>query len=415
MQARAHSPERWVRLTLSCRPALTLLAAIVLILPSTGLAQEASATGSPVVLPDQAAAAQTAASESYVAEVTGNDVFVRSGPGTQFYQCGKLYAGDRVQVVKSQQGWSAIVPPPGCFSWIAMQYVSINLQNPTMGVVTGDNVGVYTGSDTEEAKYSTSKQVVLSRGQMVKLLGEEKDDYYKIAPPQGACLWVSTLFLQPADKALIKTPPADPTATAKPSAVKQPGDPNTPPGSPLAGLDLYYALSEKVKAEQKKAPAQQDYTDIKKKLTELAAVKDGSRAARYAEFTLQQVERYELACKVAKEMEQQNKELQKTTEKIDEARATKLAQVDDSGKFAVTGTLETSSVYTGVGQTKRYRILDGTGKTICYVTPVGAAVNADFSSLIGRKVGLVGKIEPHQATARAFIEFTQIVPLDSGK
>ena len=117
-------------------------------------------------------------------------------------------ANDRVQVIKSDQGWSCIVPPPGCFSWISMQYVSINQQNPTMGIVTGDNVGVYTGSDTQEAKYSTSKQVVLHRGQTVKLLGEEKDDYYKIAPPQGAYLWVSSQFLQPVDKPLTKAPAA---------------------------------------------------------------------------------------------------------------------------------------------------------------------------------------------------------------
>ena len=59
-----------------------------------------NAPRSPVVLPNEAAAAKATANESYVAEVLGNDVFIRSGPGTQFYQCGKLYAGDRVQVVK---------------------------------------------------------------------------------------------------------------------------------------------------------------------------------------------------------------------------------------------------------------------------------------------------------------------------
>ena len=58
-------------------------------------------------------------------------------------------------------------------------------------------------------------------------------------------------------------------------------------------------------------------------------------------------------------------------------------------------------------------MLDETGKTICYVTPTGPAVNTDFNKFIGHKVGLVGKIEPHEATDRAFIEFTEIVLLDS--
>ena len=406
MQARVHSPERAVRVTLFSGWVFALLLAVVLILPMAGLAQDLNAPRGPIVLPNEAAATN----ESYVAEVVGNDVFIRSGPATNYYQCGKLYAGDRVQVIKSLQGWSCIVPPPGCFSWISMLYVSINLQNPTIGVVTGDNVGVYAGSDSVEAMHSTSKQVVLSRGQTVKLLGEEKDDYYKIAPPQGAYLWVSSQYLQPADKTLGK-PAAETKVAAKPSAAKRPADPNAA-ATPLMGLDLYYSLSEKVKAEINKPKPEQNYTDIKKKLMELAASKDGSRAARYAEFTLKQVERYELACAVAKEVELQDKQLQKTNEKIDAARTTKLAQVDDRSKFAVMGKLETSSIYTGTGQTRRYRVLDETGKTICYATPTGPAVNTDFSKLIGRKVGLVGKIAPHEATARAFIEFTEIIPLE---
>jgi len=407
MQARVRTPQRAGCVTSFSGWVFALLVAVVLILPASARSAD---TPTLVTLPNEEAAARSAANEPYVAEVIGNDVRIRSGPGTNFYQCGKLYAGDRVQVVKSQQGWSCIVPPPGCFSWISMQYVGIDLQNPTTGVVTGDNVGVYTGSDTEEAKYSTSKQVVLGRGQTVKLLGEEKDDYYKIAPPQGAYLWVSSQFLQPVDRTAAK-PTTETTATAKP-AVKRPVDPNAASGAPLSDLDLYYALAEKVKVEQGKPLAQQNYTDLRKKLVELTASQDGGRAARFAEYTLKQVERYELACKVAKELEQQEKELQKTTEKIDQARATKLEEIVDRGKFAIMGTLETSSIYGGAGQARRYRVLDDSGKTICYAMPTGAAVNVDFSKYVGRKVGLVGRIEPHEATARAFIEFTEIVPLD---
>jgi uncharacterized protein YgiM (DUF1202 family) len=412
MQARVPVSEHAVGVRSGSRGVFALLAAVVLLLPAVGSAQMPE-TPTLVTLPHEAAAARSAANETYVARVIGNDVRIRSGPGTQFYQCGKLYADDRVQVVQSKDGWSCIVPPPGCFSWISMQYVSINLQNPTLGVVTGDNVGVYTGSDTEEAKYSTSKQVVLNRGQTVKLLGEEKDDYYKIAPPPGAYLWVSSQYIEPVEKPLVKTPGTDTTAAAKPTTVTKPGDPNAPPAAPLAGLDLYYALADKVKAEHSKPTAEQDYTELKKQLAELTAVQDGSRAARYAEFTLKQVERFELACRVAKELELQNKELQKTTEKIDQARATKLEGIVDRSKFALMGRLETSSVYDGAGQARRYRVLDESGKTICYVMPVGAAVNTDFSRFIGRKVGLVGKIEPHEDTQRAFIEFTEIVPLDN--
>jgi uncharacterized protein YraI len=345
-----------------------------------------------------------------VAEVIGNDVHVRSGPGTNFYHCGKLYRGDRVQVLKSQQGWSCIVPPPGCFSWVAMQYVSINMENPTEGIITGDNVGVYAGSDYVEPIHSTSKQVVLNRGQNVRLLSEEKDDYYKIAPPEGAYLWVSTQFLQPVRSPLGATPMDIVTG------------PNTPVETPPTPqeirtesdlLDTYYALSKLVKEERNKPMSQQDYAEIKEKLKVIAENKGGGRAARYADFTLKQVERFELAGTVAREVELQSKEREKLNEKIGEARQVRLAQIEDLGRFAVIGKLENTSIYApAAGQARRYRLLDDSGKTVCFVSPTGAAAGLDVDKFVGRKVGLVGEIQPHQPTGRAFVEFSEIVPLD---
>jgi uncharacterized protein YgiM (DUF1202 family) len=400
------------RVNLSVRSAWTRLSAggmLILVLCAAALAQQAPVATTaqpPVGIGEPVVAGRPA--EPYVAEAIGNDVFIRSGPGTNFYQCGKLYAGDRVQVISVQLGWSCIIPPAGCFSWVSMQYVSINLDNPTMGIITGDNVGVYAGSDFVLPMHSTSKQVVLNRGQTVKLLGEEKDDYYKIAPPQNAYLWVSSQFLQTADRTIGRPPEVDVGAM-----VKAPGEKSVAPdpNAPKTDLDLYYVLAEQIKAMQGKPVAERDYTEVKAKLTELAAKKDAGRAARYAEYTLKQVERFELAARATKELDLQKKELTKVEGKIDEARAAKLAQIDDLGKFAVIGTLESSSVYAG-GPIKRYRLLDESGKTICYVTPTGAAASVDHETLIGHKVGLVGTIQPHEASARAFVEYTEAVRLD---
>jgi len=406
MQARMKSVGRAGRVAGSGHFPLILL--FVAIWLSSGMGWAQSDVNLPAATP--ATMVPQEGRVAYVADVIGNDVRIRSGPGTNFYRCGKLYKGDRVQVIKAQQGWSCIVPPPGCFSWIAMQYVSINLDNPTMGIVTGNNVGVYAGSDYVEPMHSVSKQAVLKQGQLVKLLSEEKDDYYKVAPPEGAYLWVSSQFLQAAQSPMGATP-VEIAAAVEPAASTPPTDVEIRGESEL--LDEYYALSKLVKEQQQAPMAQQDYTKVKEKLGKLAANKAAGRAARYAEFTLKQVERFELACTVAKEIELQNKELQTTTSKISEARAARLAQIDNLGKFAVIGKLESSSVYASAsGGAKRYRVLDESGRTVCYVAPTGAAVGKDLSGLIGHKVGLVGEIQPHQATARAFIEFTEIVPLD---
>jgi len=406
MQARVKSQRRVVRIAFWGPFSLTVLSIAAMSLPGAAWAQQ---DANLAVTTEMARAAALPEGPS-VAEVIGNDVHVRSGPGTNFYHCGKLYRGDRVQVLKSQQAWSCNVPPPGCFSWVAMQYVSINMENPTEGIITGDNVGVYAGSDYVEPIHSTSKQVVLNRGQNVRLLSEEKADYYKIAPPEGAYLWVSTQFLQPVRSPLGATPMDIVTG------------PNTPVETPPTPqeirtesdlLDTYYALSKLVKEERNKPMSQQDYAEIKEKLKVIAENKGGGRAARYADCTLKQVERFELAGTVAREVELQSKEREKLNEKIGEARQVRLAQIEDLGRFAVIGKLENTSIYApAAGQARRYRLLDDSGKTVSFVSPTGAAAGLDVDKFVGRKVGLVGEIQPHQPTGRAFVEFSEIVPLD---
>ncbi len=406
MQARKDSVGPAMRLACGGLLPFVLLFVLVVMVSTAGAQQDVNLP----VASEIARAAQPGVGP-YVADVIGNDVYIRSGPGTNFYHCGKLYKGDRVQVIKIQQGWSCIAPPPGCFSWIAMQYVSINLDNPSMGIVTGADVDVYAGSDYVEPMHSTSKQVVLGRGKNVRLLSEEKDDYYKIAPPEGAYLWVSSQFLKAAPSAVSTTPVpvAPPTETTPQAPITQ-----AVARSESQLLDEYYALSKLVKEERKKAVSDQDYASIKEKLAKLAASEKAGRAGRYAGFTLKQVERFELACTVAKEIKLQSQELKKTTDKISEARTARLAQINDMGRFAVIGKLQNSTLYesTPTGLAKRYRVLDESGKTICYVSPAGAAAGKDLTGLIGRKVGLVGEIQPHQATARAFITFTEIVVMD---
>ena len=348
---------------------------------------------------------------SYVAEATGDDVFLRSGAGTNFYKCGKLYKSDRIQVVNTQQGWACVLPPPGCFSWIPMQYVSINLDNPTIGIVTGDNVRIYAGSDFVEPMHSTSEQVKLFRGDTVKLLGEEKDDYYKIAPPQGAYLWVSAEYIRPVQAGPGRTTPgqAEPGVQIQGQA---PAEAQVQPGTESELLDAYYAIVEQVKAMHAKPRAEQNYAEFKTKLQEIAKNEGAGKAVKYAEFTLKQIERFELVCTMDKEIAMQSQERAKVNSKIDEARTARLAQIEDLGKFAFVGKLAGSSLYPSTDQTKRYRILDETGKTVCYIAPAAGATGQDLTSLIGKKVGLIGEIQPHEPTARAFIKYTQVVPLE---
>jgi hypothetical protein len=242
--------------------------------------------------------------------------------------------------------------------------------------------------------HSTSKQVALNRGDKVRLLGEEKDDYYKIGPPDGAYVWVSSDFLEPIG-------PIGQKLGADEGAAKIPAEEEK--------LKEFNALKEKIKAEQTKPLAKRNYDEIKKALVEITKTPDAGKAAKYAELTLQQIAGFELAQQVNKEVEQQNARLQKITTGIDKAATARLADINDVGKYVVIGQLKASSIYdSGTGGVKYYRIIGKSGTTVCYAVPTGPAAQMDLSKLVGKKVGLVGTIKTHQATAGSMVEFTGI-------
>ncbi|MCF7973844.1 MAG: hypothetical protein K9N55_08520 [Phycisphaerae bacterium] len=353
----------------------------------------------------------------YKAEVTGQDVNIRAGSGRQTYECGRLNVGDTVEVIGEEEGWAKIVPPPGSFSWIAMQYIAINFEEPTFGTVTGKGILVYAGSDYREPSSSNVVQATLNRGDKVQLKAEEKDGYFKIHPPKGSCLWVSTRYLKQITDPMIQSPIIIPNPAELPEDINEPIVTVVSPKDPNANQNIlsessllkqYYEIQAKIKAELAKPIAEQNYAEIKKSLTELSARKDTLRAARYAEFTLKKIQGYELAISVSQQIAVQDQQLAQTKTKIEKALSERIAQIQNLGKFAVIGILTKSSVFEGTAGMQRFRILDDNGKTICYVKPVGVAETKDMEAYFGKKVGLVGTIKAYPNSGGALVEFTEI-------
>jgi uncharacterized protein YgiM (DUF1202 family) len=346
--------------------------------------------------------------EVYLGQITGDEVNIRSGPGTNYYICQKLNNGDRVKVLGGQFGWSRIEPPTSSFSWVSKQYVNIDPNRPALGVVTGEAVRVYAGADDRKPMHSTTLQGKLNKGDSVKLLGGEQDDYYKIVPPEFAYLWISTKYVKWIGHASGEVP-----------MIVESNDANAVGGVitevPLVDIKLkeYYELQEKVKAERIKPIVDQNYAEIKTAFQKLANDKEAGKAARYAEYAIKQVERCELAKQVDGAAKLQDQQLQQTGERIEKARAANMAKVQaqDMGRFAAVGKFQVSSIYTEPDR-KHYQLIDNGGRIICFALPDGPASNIDLDQFIGKNVGLVGTIEPHQQTAGALVRFTEIAELN---
>ncbi len=375
----------------------------------------------------------------FLAEIANDDVYIRSGPGTQYYNSGKARKGDKVKVVANKFSWLQVVPPAGSYSWISKQYVQIDPQNNTSGTVIGEAVRVYAGSDEVQPMHSTSMQVKLNKGDKITIVGEEKDGYCKIAPPEGAYLWVSsqntkslgTLMAPIPTAPTITTPTSTMPATAHPmpaspfptnpgelkAPASSPNDPNAPSPTPVVPMEEQrigevQALKEKVEAEHAKPAADQNFAEFKKAIAVIADDNQSPRAARNAAGVLKTIEKYELSLEVANTIKVQEDQFASTQQKIEGAKNEGLSKIEDKGIFAAIGTLKESPLFAETPSAKYYKVVNADGKTLCYARPAaGATVEADLSKFIDKKVGLVGTIEANAEIGEAVVLFTNILEI----
>ena len=343
-----------------------MLTAVIVFIASVSFAEERAA-----VRPTTVAKPQVV-SYPHIAEVTGNNIYVRSGWGKAYYFCSKLPRPARVTVVGSKYGYSEILPPGGSYSWISSNYVKLDRENPMIGMVSGDAVRVYAGADHISPENSTSQQVKLNKGDVVKIAGPAVGDYYKIKPPAGSSLWISSQYLKyispvPRPKPVLpgipqpKLPqtrtapavtPAQPVIpdvaepdeavtpvvkpVVKPAPKIEPVKPAPPKEIPQEGKSLiaYRKLADELAAENAKPMEKQNYATVKKGLQEIAKDEKAGKAKRYAEYQLGRIERFELALQAGRILMSQDKELAKARQQIQDKYKTKIENIADVGHVA---------------------------------------------------------------------------------
>ena len=391
----------------------------------------------------------------FIAKVTANNVYIRSGKGTTYYACGKANLGDTVTVLGQAFGWAEIVPPTGSYSWIHKNYVDVKQAQPTIGVLAGDNVRVWAGSDSIEPMRSSSMQTKLNTGEIVELFPDQPQgtDYYKIKPPAGAKLTINCEFLEyvgpvaPQKPVAIpprsddKTPaPADlPAATetqvpafgnlpqdktpaapesedsAKPAVTeaveKTPASEPQHTADDSENLKASYALAKRIDEEVQKPLLEQNYDSIKKDLEKIKEDTTDSKAASYAQILLERIMRYELAISIVNTLKQQDQALAEAKEKIQQAHQEELKSVHRQADFIYTGILKVSHVYTHKTGQKRYLLQGPDGKILCYAIPVSGEVAARFESLLEKRVGIRGEVSADSGSLVTVISATGVEPI----
>ncbi len=379
----------------------------------------------------------------YVAQVIGKDVYIRSGNGMNFYRCGKISEPTPVVVVAEKNGWSMIEPPKGSFSWISMRYVDKDPSDPSIGIVKGDNVRVWTGSPYVPPLHSQSMQVKLNTGDRVKFVttdgSRDEGGYYCIEPPKNAYLWINSSYLKKLGPLSMFTPSKDetqntklisiadkkatatatvatetPTKTDSPKIVvaapekKAEAKVTTPLSEETTSIAKIAELTKLINEELKKPLLSQNFDKIKTELKKIIDNKKAGKASRFAQFRMAEVKRYETAKLAALEAAKQDEELNNRIKKIQINLEKTLVNMPKVSDYTVEGYLFTSSVYSGKTSQTRYLIKNDAGRIIAYATPVGSLENKNLSNLLGKKVGITGTQCADPLTPLVLVKFDKI-------
>ncbi len=135
-----------------------------------------------------------AADFPYIAYINSDDVYVRSGPGRDYYPTTKLAKGKPVEVYRHDPGgWLAIRPPTGSYSWVSARH--LDPSESELAVVNSDRVVARVGSEFSDVRDVI--QVRLERDEQVVLLEPPTHDspWCKVEPPAGEFRWVFAQYV----------------------------------------------------------------------------------------------------------------------------------------------------------------------------------------------------------------------------
>jgi hypothetical protein len=135
----------------------------------------------------------------YRGYITEDDVYVRSGPGKNYYPTMKLNFGEEVEIYRHDPGgWYAVRPPAGSYSWVSGKY--LETVEDDLARTTADRVVTRVGSEFSDIRDVI--QIRLHQGEELIILGAKRfgegpaeQIWYKVAPPPGEFRWIHGKFI----------------------------------------------------------------------------------------------------------------------------------------------------------------------------------------------------------------------------
>jgi uncharacterized protein YgiM (DUF1202 family) len=367
---------------------------------------------------------QAAEEFPFTGRVTGNNVNIRSGPDINYYTVAKLMQDNRVEVVGAEAEWYKISPPAGSFSWVDKAYVKKG--EGDQGVITGGRVAIRAGSTVTDRKNYV--QLLAGEGAKVTIVGQE-GEWYKIAPPEGAYVWIAKDYVKSMAPKKVKEPtvraeeemgeeeleeqvgkeaPGEAkeaeakvtleALTTRPAKVKavttRPAEeiPTAFDKSVMGDFSAALAKADQqYEAEQKKSLADRKLDAIVEALKPIAEQKVNPEAASYAKTRLEVIGYQKESQEGLANLEEVQRQYAKEISRVQIPALKPFTEFDVcEAPFQGMGVLRPSLVFSGPLMPERYRLFDTEKcRTIAYVE-IAVGVKINLSEYIGKRVAVYG-------------------------
>jgi len=352
----------------------------------------------------------------YKTLVAADDVYVRSGPGQNYYPTEKLRRGQQVEVYRHDPGgWCAIRPVEGSFTWVSARYL-----RPTedrLAVVTDDEVSARVGSRFSDARDVV--QVRLKKGEVVELLDPPPREgawdaraWVKIAPPSGEFRWVSAKYLDaeyPSEGVRRSPPPERSPRGQEPPTVDSSSDvpciptaalvepPSSDSDAPPRQTAPRSLSSEEFQAELERIdlelsamvigpPASWSFDAMRDRTNQLLDASETAVQRGRARLLANKIARFDDIKHRQEAVWAMREQTDRDSRLVARLRPqTDPVAMEPDGRFDGVGTL--TDVVSSKPGAPRYALVAPSGEVQCYVTPTPGVPLRNY---VGRQVGVNG-------------------------
>ena len=342
----------------------------------------------------------------FTGAINDSNVYIRSGPGEEWYSTLKLDKGAPVTVVGIQGDWLKILPPTGSFCYVSKMFV--NKAADGAGQVTHNGINVRAGSVISPLK--TTVLGKLSEGDSVTITGE-RDEYYEIAPPPDTYLYVKKDFVDPLKALAVAAAPVDEIApldaeapapgngpatqpaVAESAPAAKPAAPQAAPAPVASAADLALAAFKSAEtdfdAAMKMPLEHQPLAELAKRYDALStntALDEADRQTAGFRLAMLKVRGSSQQRLMAQDQADADAARQQQALQAEQDELQKQLDEHEVRIYSAVGQLQPSSLQ--FGSETLYRLIDpATGRTVIYVR----GDDATAAKLMGQFVGVRGE------------------------